>query len=92
LNRHTLEVTLNTTKTSDGTKTTTPDGPIFKINSFFNVFVGIWRDGIPLSATHQHPILLVAVPKPSAWTMLLVGFGGFGLAACRLVRLTDFIA
>jgi hypothetical protein len=76
--------TANPSDTSSGTTTIAPDGPAFKINSFFDVFVDITLD-LPTTSpsTSVGPILLVAVPEPSTWAMALLGFAGLAFAAYR---------
>jgi hypothetical protein len=83
LDGKTLMVTLDGSNTSDGMTTITPDGGVFQITSFFDVFVDISLD-IPTSpSTSVGPIRLDAVPEPSTWTMMLLGFAGLAFAACR---------
>ena len=76
--------TANPSDTSSGTTTIASDGPAFKINSFFDVFVDITLD-LPTTSpfTSVGPIFLVAVPEPSTWAMALLGFAGLAFAAYR---------
>jgi hypothetical protein len=89
LNGRTLMVGLDTSNPSDtssGTTTIAADGAAFKINSFFDVFVDITLDLPPpltSPSTSVGPILLVAVPEPSTWAMMLLGFAGLALVAYR---------
>jgi PEP-CTERM motif len=87
LDGRTLTVGLDTSNPSDtssGTTTIAPDGPAFKVTSFFDVFVDITLD-LPTTSlsTSVGPILLVAVPEPSTWAMMLLGFAGLAFAAYR---------
>jgi hypothetical protein len=66
---------------SSGTTTITQDGAAFRINSFFDVFVEISIPGA--TSPPIGPITLVAVPEPSTWAMLLIGFAGLGFAGWR---------
>ena len=85
LDGRTLTVGLDSSDTSSGTTTIAPDGPAFRINSFFDVFADISLDLTPLPSpsTSVGPILLVAVPEPSTWAMMLLGFAGLAFAAYR---------
>jgi hypothetical protein len=89
LNGKTLTVDLNTSDTSSGTTTITPDGSEFRINSFFDVFADITLDLSPLPSpsTSVGPILLIAVPEPSTWAMMLIGFAGLAFAAIRRAKI-----
>jgi hypothetical protein len=80
----TLMVTLGGSP-STGTTTITADGSVFKIDSFFNVFIDASVPGTLLSKS-VGPILLVAVPEPSTWAMVLIGFVGLGFATRRHAR------
>jgi hypothetical protein len=93
LDGRTLMVGLDSSDPSDtsaGTTTITPDGAMFRIDSFFDVFVDITLD-LPPPLTSPSvsvgPILLVAVPEPSTWAMLLIGFAGLGYAGYRRARM-----
>lgn len=59
-------------------------GGLFKLGSFFDVFVDVSLVGTGFSKS-VGPIQLVAVavPEPSIWTMLVLGFAGLGFAGCR---------
>ncbi|HEY1453937.1 MAG TPA: PEP-CTERM sorting domain-containing protein [Roseiarcus sp.] len=98
LDGRTLAVGLDTSNpmdTSSGMTTITPDGAMFRINSFFDVFVDISLDLPPpftSPSTSVGPILLVAVPEPSTWAMLLIGFVGLAFAAYRRPRTSAFAA
>ena len=87
LDGRTLMVSLDTSNpldTSSGTTTITPDGGMFRINSFFDVFTDITLDFPPTNpSTSVGPILLIAVPEPSTWAMMLIGFAGLAFAAYR---------
>jgi hypothetical protein len=72
---------LDTTHTSSGTTTIT-DGSVFKINSFFDVFVDVSLPAAGLSKS-VGPIPLNAAPEPSTWAMMLLGFAGLGFAGYR---------
>ena len=76
--------TANPSDTSSGTTTIATDGPAFKINSFFDVFVDITLD-LPTTSpsTSVGPIFLVAVPEPSTWALALLGFASLAFAAYR---------
>ncbi len=67
--------------TSEGKTTITAEGGLFRINSFFDVFVEISIPGA--TSPPVGPITLVAVPEPSTWAMLLTGFAGLGFAGWR---------
>jgi hypothetical protein len=45
----------------------------------------VFRDGVYL--THGTINVAPAVPEPSTWAMLLIGFAGIGFAACRRKQL-----
>jgi hypothetical protein len=77
---HALDVTL--AAPSFGMTTIAQDGGLFRIDSFFDVFIEISLPGTGLSA-FPPVIRLVAVPEPSTWAMMLVGFAGLGVAARR---------
>ena len=64
-----------------GKTTITAKGGLFRINSFFDVFVEISIPGA--TSPPVGPITLVAVPEPSTWAMLLTGFAGLGFAGWR---------
>jgi PEP-CTERM motif len=80
----TLMVTLGGSP-STGTTTITADGSVFKIDSFFDVFIDVSIPGTTLSKS-VGPILLVAVPEPSTWAMVLIGFAGLSFVARRHAR------
>src|SRR5580700_2190349 len=80
----TLMVTLGGSP-STGTTTITADGSVFKIDSFFDVFIDVSIPGTTLSKS-VGPILLVAVPEPSTWAMVLIGFAALSFAARRHAR------
>jgi hypothetical protein len=85
---HTLTMKLDTDPAHDSTGETTlaADGSVFKIDSFFDVFVELSLDSmVPLHAT-VGPIHLVAVPEPSTWAMMLLGFAGLGFGGYRRRR------
>jgi len=86
---HTLTLTLDPSQTSSGTSSITSLGDdTFLITSFFDVFVELTLDTpTPLHAV-RGPLELtlspvVAVPEPSTWAMMLVGFAGVGFMAYR---------
>jgi hypothetical protein len=85
LNGDILKLVLNPSDTSIGTTTIQADGSMYKINSFFDVFIDVSLQGTGLS-TDLPEITLVAIPEPSTWAMLLVGFAGLGMAVCRRSR------
>jgi hypothetical protein len=87
LNGKTLSVGLDTSDSSSGTTTITPDGGMFRINSFFDVFVDISLDIPSAPSTSVGPILLIAVPEPSTWAMMLIGFAGLAFAAIRRAKI-----
>jgi PEP-CTERM motif len=89
LNGDTLDVMLNGSKTSSGTTTISSMGPPFRIDSFFDIFVDVSlvnMKGDTIASTSVGPVLVVAVPEPSTWAMMLIGFAGLGFAACRRAR------
>ena len=61
------------------------DGSVFKIDSFFDVFIDVSLPSAGLSK-FVGPIPLVAVPEPSTWAMMLIGFAGLGFASYRARR------
>ncbi len=80
----TLLATLDGSQTSGGTTTITPVGSLFRIDSFFDVFIDVSIPDTPYSRSGIGPIPLVAVaPEPSTWAMMLIGFAGLGLAGWR---------
>jgi hypothetical protein len=83
---NTLTLTLDTSNpahVSTGETTLAADGSVFKIDSFFDVFVELSLDSVvPLHAS-VGPIRLAAVPEPSTWAMLLAGFGGLAFFGAR---------
>jgi hypothetical protein len=89
LNGYTLSLALNPSDTSSGVTTIAPDGSLFKIDSYFDVFVDASLEnplGTVIASRDLPGITLVAVPEPSTWAMLLAGFAGLGLAASRRKR------
>ena len=86
---HALEVTL--AAPSFGMTTIAQDGGLFRIDSFFDVFIEISLPGTGLSA-FPPAIHLVAVPEPSTWAMMLIGFAGLGFAGYRTSRKAVSIA
>jgi hypothetical protein len=78
---HVIDVTL--AAPSSGTTTIAQDGGLFRVSSFFDVFIEISLPGTGLSRSPPDPIHLVAVPEPSTWAMMLVGFAGLGFAMRR---------
>ena len=74
-----IVATLDTMHTSSGTTRITADGSVFKIDSFFDVFIDVSLPSAGLSKS-VGPIPLVAVPEPSTWAMMMLGFAGL----CRL--------
>jgi hypothetical protein len=86
---HTLDLSLDQSKSSTGGLSITPliDGT-FSINSFFDVFVDLTLDSTTPLNTEIGPIHLAlpavaAVPEPSTWAMLLLGFASIGFMAYR---------
>jgi PEP-CTERM motif len=57
----------------------------FVVNSFFDIFMDLTLDrpGQPTLMTSVGPIRVVAVPEPSTWAMMLIGFAGLAFAARR---------
>jgi hypothetical protein len=89
LDGYTLKLALNPSDTSSGTTTITPDGALFEITSFFDVFVDVTLEnpmGMVVTTKDLPGIGLVAVPEPSTWVLLLAGFAGLGLAAWHRAR------
>ena len=90
LDGRTLLVNLDTSNTSSGATTITPDGGVFRIDSFFDVFADITLELPPpliSPSTSVGPILTVAVPEPSTWALMLLSFTGLAFAAQRKARL-----
>jgi PEP-CTERM motif len=90
LNGDMLDVTLNGSDTSSGTTTISSMGPPFRIDSFFDIYADVSlmnTMGHTIASTSVGPILVIAVPEPSTWGMLLIGFAGLGLAACRRAKI-----
>jgi hypothetical protein len=83
----TIVATLDTMHKSSGTTRITADGSVFKIDSFFDVFIDVSLPSAGLSK-FVGPIPLVAVPEPSTWAMMLAGFAGLGYAGYRTSRRT----
>jgi hypothetical protein len=81
----TIVATLDTSHTSSGTTGITADGSVFKIDSFFDVFIDVSLPSAGLS-TSVGPIPLVAVPETSTWAMMLLGFVGLVFAGYRRAR------
>jgi PEP-CTERM motif len=86
----TLMVTLGESP-STGTTTITADGSVFKIDSFFDVFIDVSLPSAGLS-TSVGPIPLVAVPEPSTWALMLLGFVGLAFTGYRASRKTTTAA
>lgn len=89
LDGYMLKLALNPSDTSSGTTTITPDGSMFQITSFFDVFVDVTLEtpsGAPVKSVSLPEITLVAVPEPSTWGMLLAGFAGLGFFGYRRGR------
>jgi hypothetical protein len=86
-----LMATLDATHTSSGTTTITADGSVFKIDSFFHVFVDV---SLPAAGPSKSvgPIPLEAVPEPSTCAMMLLGFAGLGFAGYRRSRKAAAVA
>ena len=84
---NTLMLALDPANTSAGVTSITPlpvaqGEPLYRIDSFFDVFVDLSLDGtIPLHTT-VGPVLLTAgaVPEPATWAMLIAGATALGLA------------
>ena len=90
LDGRTLLVNLDTSNASSGATTITPDGGVFRIDSFFDVFADITLELPPplvSPSTSVGPILTVAVPEPSTWALMLLSFTGLAFAAQRKARL-----
>ncbi len=68
---------------STGSTTITPinDG-MFRIDSFFDVFIDLSIPGTIYSKS-VGPIHVIAVPESSTWAMMLIGLAGIGFAASR---------
>jgi hypothetical protein len=82
LNGDTVVATLGSTTSTGSTTITSLQRQEFRISSFFDVFIDVSIPGTIFSKS-VGPILVVAVPEPSTWAMLLVGFAGLGFAALR---------
>jgi hypothetical protein len=64
---HTLTLTLDPVQLSTGATSITPIGDLFRIDSFFDVFVDLSLDSVPPLSTQRGPIEVVAgVPGPIA--------------------------
>jgi hypothetical protein len=64
---HTLTLTLDPVQLSTGATSITPIGDLFRIDSFFDVFVDLSLDSVPPLSTQRGPIEVVAgVPGPVA--------------------------
>jgi PEP-CTERM motif len=84
-----LKLALNPSDTSSGTTSVAPDGAMFEITSFFDVFVDVTLEnpaGKPVASTSLPGIRLLAVPEPSTWAMMLAGFAGLGFFGYRRAR------
>jgi hypothetical protein len=89
LDGYTLKLALNPSDTSGGTTTIMPDGPLFQVTSFFDVFVDVTLEntmGTIVASTDLPGITLVAVPEPSTWAMMFAGFAGLGVLGYRRAR------
>jgi hypothetical protein len=82
LNGDTVVATLGSTPSTGSTTITPLQRQEFRISSFFDVFIDVSIPGTIFSKS-VGPILVVAVPEPSTWAMLLIGFAGLGFAALR---------
>jgi hypothetical protein len=86
---HTLSLALDPSQTSSGTTSIAPlsDGT-FRIDSFFDVFVELSIDTVTPLHADRGPLELTlspvsAVPEPSTWTLLLLGFSSIGAITYR---------
>jgi hypothetical protein len=89
LDGDTLDVTFDDSATSSGTTKISSMGPPFRIDSFFDIFAEVSLKnamGDTIASKSVGPILLVAVPEPSTWALMLIGFIGLGYAGYRRAR------
>jgi hypothetical protein len=83
---HTLTMALDPANASAGVSSITPlpiahGEPVYRIDSFFDVFVELSLDSIPPLTTTVGPVRVTAsVPEPATWAMLIVGAAALGLA------------
>jgi hypothetical protein len=90
-----IKVALNPSDTSSGMTTIEPDGALFQVTSFFDVFTEVTLEnplGTIVARKDLPQITLVAVPEPTTWAMMLAAFMTLGFAYRRRARLAVLAA
>ncbi len=84
---NTLTSTMDPSQSSTGTTSITPMGPVFRIDSFFDVFVELSLNSVPPLNAQRGPIEVVATtPLPAALPLFATGLGAMGLLGWRRKR------